>query len=559
MVRSIRTKFIGLSLVGVTLVVGVGAVGLYSLSQSNAALQEIEVSAVVIQNHMECDMMHDALRSDVLASLLATTPEEHEAASSDCKEHAVTFINSLRANEDLSLNSEISTAIAQIRPKLDEYVQMATSMVETARADRDAAMARLPEFRTSFLALETGMGDLSELIEGHVKSSSTHAQTSSQQVAALTWTALLTGAALCLGLSILLSRSVLRPILTIRREIGEIQRTRDLTRRVEVGSKDELGYLAVSFNEMVTTLHDIIGEVKSGTALIDAGGSQVAQASQSMAQNASDQAGSLQQISASLETISAQTKQSVASTNEADRLSQESKKSADRGCQEMRQMNQAVMAIKESSGEISKIIKVIDEIAFQTNLLALNAAVEAARAGEAGKGFAVVAEEVRNLAQRSAEAAKNTASMIEESVRRSDNGVQIAGRVGQALEEIAGSTHKVKTLLSEVASTAGSQAEGIGSITSVLTQLDHVVQQTAGNSEELASSAEEVSSQVISLNQLVDQFTVGKHTTLTKPARFAAGRQPRASKPAAQHPKAAAGSKAPTKAEKIESESLATF
>jgi methyl-accepting chemotaxis protein len=225
----------------------------------------------------------------------------------------------------------------------------------------------------------------------------------------------------------------------------------------------------------------------------------------------------------------------------------------------MRQMNQAVMAIKESSGEISKIIKVIDEIAFQTNLLALNAAVEAARAGEAGKGFAVVAEEVRNLAQRSAEAAKNTAAMIEESVRRSDNGVQIAGRVGQALEEIAGSTHKVKTLLSEVASTAGSQAEGIGSITSVLTQLDHVVQQTAGNSEELASSAEEVSSQVISLNQLVDQFTVGKHTALTKTVKFNSGRQPRSNKPAVQHPKAAAGAKAPTKAEQVESESLATF
>ncbi|XVJ59462.1 MAG: HAMP domain-containing protein [Tepidisphaera sp.] len=383
--------------------------------------------------------------------------------------------------------------------------------------------------------------------------------------------------AVLLVITAVIARSVLRPILTMRREIGEIQRTRDLTRRVEVGSKDELGYLAVSFNEMVTTLHDIIGEVKSGTALIDAGGSQVAQASQSMAQNASDQAGSLQQISASLETISAQTKQSVASTNEADRLSQESKKSADRGCQEMRQMNQAVMAIKESSGEISKIIKVIDEIAFQTNLLALNAAVEAARAGEAGKGFAVVAEEVRNLAQRSAEAAKNTASMIEESVRRSDNGVQIAGRVGQALEEIAGSTHKVKTLLSEVASTAGSQAEGIGSITSVLTQLDHVVQQTAGNSEELASSAEEVSSQVISLNQLVDQFTVGKHTALTKTVKFNTGRQPRNAKAATpagfvattrQEPNIrkvslpkAASVRAPSlsQAERAESNTLATF
>jgi methyl-accepting chemotaxis protein len=291
----------------------------------------------------------------------------------------------------------------------------------------------------------------------------------------------------------------------------------DLTKRVPVTAKDEIGRVAESFNQFVDKIERLVSEVKSGAVQIDAGGTQIASASQSMAQGASEQASSLQQISASLEEISGQTQQSAENARQANSLAQESKKSADRGQQEMAQMNDAVNAIKQSSGEISKIIKVIDEIAFQTNLLALNAAVEAARAGEAGKGFAVVAEEVRNLAHRSAEAAKSTSAMIEESVKRSEAGVQIAGRVGQSLEAITVSTNKVSALLAEIASAASEQATGVGQINQGVSQLDQVTQQNAGNSEELASSAEELSSQVASLNDLVGQFKVSGAPTSSSP------------------------------------------
>jgi methyl-accepting chemotaxis protein len=291
----------------------------------------------------------------------------------------------------------------------------------------------------------------------------------------------------------------------------------DLTKRVPVTAKDEIGRVAESFNQFVDKIERLVSEVKSGAVQIDAGGTQIASASQSMAQGASEQASSLQQISASLEEISGQTQQAAENARQANALAQESKQSADRGQHEMSQMNDAVNAIKQSSGEISKIIKVIDEIAFQTNLLALNAAVEAARAGEAGKGFAVVAEEVRNLAHRSAEAAKSTSSMIEESVKRSEAGVQIAGRVGQSLEAITVSTNKVSALLAEIASAASEQATGVGQINQGVSQLDQVTQQNAGNSEELASSAEELSSQVASLNDLVGQFKVSGATTSSSP------------------------------------------
>jgi methyl-accepting chemotaxis protein len=306
----------------------------------------------------------------------------------------------------------------------------------------------------------------------------------------------------------LMRRMLSRPIGRIVEALQAVA-NRDLTRPpLGITVNDEVGKLAQATDAMSSTLMQMVSEIGSGAVQIDSGSSQIASASQTMAQGASEQASSLQQISASLEQMSGQIQQSAENARQANTLSQESKTSADRGQKEMAEMSNAVNEIKKSSGEISKIIKVIDEIAFQTNLLALNAAVEAARAGEAGKGFAVVAEEVRNLAQRSAEAAKNTATMIEESVKRSENGVQIAGRVGQALEEITTSTNKVNTLLSEIASAAGEQATGIGQVNQGVSQLDQVTQQNAGNSEELASSAEEMSSQVASLNELVAQFKV---------------------------------------------------
>ncbi len=319
----------------------------------------------------------------------------------------------------------------------------------------------------------------------------------------------------------------------------------DLTQEITIDGVDSMGQLATGFREMIRNISSTLEQVNSGANQIDSGSGQIASSSQSLASGASQQAASLEEISASLEELSAMTAQSADNAVQATALSEESQQSAMKGQTEMGVMSQAMDEIKASSSEISKIIKVIDEIAFQTNLLALNAAVEAARAGEAGKGFAVVADAVRNLAQRSAEAVKNTATMIEESAKRADNGVAIAGRVSEALEEIVTGTQKVNTLLGEISSAAKEQSTGIGEVNTGVAELDKVTQQNAGNAEELASAAEETAAEVTQLRNLVNQFKINNSGSDSGSTKSSSSRQlvgagapaGKSSKPAGKAPK----------------------
>jgi methyl-accepting chemotaxis protein len=206
--------------------------------------------------------------------------------------------------------------------------------------------------------------------------------------------------------------------------------------------------------------------------------------------------------------MSSMTKQNADNSNQAKILATEAKAAANEGDASMNKMAAAIKEIKQSSDNTAKIIKTIDDIAFQTNLLALNAAVEAARAGEAGKGFAVVAEEVRNLAMRSAEAAKNTANMIEESVKNADGGVKITEEVAMSLGQIVDRTQKVGDLIAEIAAASNEQALGIEQVNTAVAQMNIVTQQNAANSEESASAAEELNSQAAELASMVNEFTL---------------------------------------------------
>lgn len=247
----------------------------------------------------------------------------------------------------------------------------------------------------------------------------------------------------------------------------------------------------------------IIDGLKQGSEQVAAASNQVSSASQSMAEGASEQASSLEEISSSLEEMSSMTKQNADNSRQADGLMNESNELVNQGKNAMGRLSKAITDISEGANETAKIIKNIDEIAFQTNLLALNAAVEAARAGEAGKGFAVVAEEVRNLAQRAAEAAKDTAALIEKSKKNAENGVSLADETNKAIGSIAESAGKVAGLIQEVAAASNEQAQGIEQVNTAVAQLDQVTQSNAANAEESASASEELSAQAGGMNDIV--------------------------------------------------------
>jgi methyl-accepting chemotaxis protein len=254
---------------------------------------------------------------------------------------------------------------------------------------------------------------------------------------------------------------------------------------------------------IVRTLTSIIDGLYEGAEQTSSAAGQVSSASQSLAQGASEQAASIEETTSSVEELASMTRQNAANATQAKTLADGARSSADRGLQAMLRMSTAMGDIQKSSEDTSKIVKAIDEIAFQTNLLALNAAVEAARAGEAGKSFAVVAEEVRNLAQRSAEAARSTASLIEQAVKSASGGVQISQEVGNVFKEINDGSRKVNDLVGEIAAACNEQAQGIDQISTAVGQMDTVTQQNAANAEESASAAEELSAQAESLNKMV--------------------------------------------------------
>jgi len=254
------------------------------------------------------------------------------------------------------------------------------------------------------------------------------------------------------------------------------------------------------------SINFVIDGLRRGSEQVTSASEQVSSSSQSLSQGASEQAASLEEISSSLEEMASMTRQNADNAKQANGMSSAASEAAKKGAEAMTKMGEAIEKIKGSSDETAKIIKTIDEIAFQTNLLALNAAVEAARAGEAGKGFAVVAEEVRNLAQRSAEAAKNTSYLIEESQSNAENGVNVSKEVDEILSKIVESSVKVAELINEVTAASNEQSEGVSQISKAVTQLDTVTQSNSANAEESASASEELSAQAIELTDMVNQL-----------------------------------------------------
>lgn len=277
---------------------------------------------------------------------------------------------------------------------------------------------------------------------------------------------------------------------------------------VEVPLASDKDQLGKALQGMTANLNEVLGEVNVAGEYIASCAAQVSDSSQSLSQSATEAAASMEEITASMTEMASQTRLNAENAEQANELSKEAHGGATQGAELMKKMLAAIWDINASSEDISKIIKVIDEIAFQTNLLALNAAVEAARAGQHGKGFAVVAEEVRTLAARSAKAAKETAELIENSVAKTRNGTELADKTSASLQTIVDGATKVSDLVAEISMASNEQAQGFNQVNMGLGQIDGVTQQNTANAEESAAAAQELTGQAERLQHVLARFTL---------------------------------------------------
>jgi methyl-accepting chemotaxis protein len=282
----------------------------------------------------------------------------------------------------------------------------------------------------------------------------------------------------------------------------------DLTHDLHYSKGDEISELYNSFYKMQLKLTDVIRSIRYGANEVSVAAEQVSQGNTNLSQRTQEQASSLEEIASSMEEMTGTVNQNAENAQQANQLASSARNQADEGGKVVEQAVSAMREISDSSKQIADIIGVIDEIAFQTNLLALNAAVEAARAGEQGRGFAVVASEVRNLAGRSATAAKEIKALIKDSVEKVEDGSRLVDESGTALEEIVNSVKKVSDIVAEIASASQEQSDGIGQVNKALLQMDEMTQQNASLVEEAAAAAEAMGAQAEELNTSVEFFKV---------------------------------------------------
>ena len=506
-------------------------------TQMAEAVSDNEVSMAALRNHLEADMMHDALRADVLSAMLegfgksASTKAE---VTSSIKEHSEHFREVLGDNLKLPLDDSLKASLEKIKPSLDTYISAGERIVARALENPEAARAELESFNTAFSRLEDQMAALSELIETNTQQTSASTQHAISNANFTLGTVLIASVLLLLAQGRWVILSIMGPLQTASRIAASIARGNLSEPIVEPKRNDEAGALILSLATMQRDLRGMIEVVRSNAHGVNGmseqlshGCHEVAGSSQQQSAAASTMAAAASEMTASIEEITRHAGRALDMANQAEALAKDGGrvihqvvKDMDGIARSAQQSAQVIRTLDKESEAIFSIIQVIKGIADQTNLLALNAAIEAARAGEQGRGFAVVADEVRSLAGRTSASTQEIASMVgriqqntreavtsmEEGVTQVDKGMAVTAEVERAIREILQATLNTTELVNDISRTIGEQSLASN-------EISHQVEMIAGMSEnnsrvigKTASTTDELANLAGKLSQSVDRF-----------------------------------------------------
>ncbi|MBK1810477.1 MCP four helix bundle domain-containing protein [Clostridium sp. YIM B02505] len=461
------------------------------------------------------------IRSDLLLMIYEKSTsklEQRVSEISSLSDENTKLLNSYKTSTNNSEQQNIFNGLESTYiPKYAEGRSGIIKLVQEGKFDQASAM--VPEVTASREKVEADISKLIQLNKAEAeKANNENNKTFNSQLILMAVIVGL-GTILAIVIGLIISNFINKPLQQLLFAANNIAEG-DLNVTLHEAGEDEIGQLTKAFRTMSENINDVMTNISIASIQVASGSKQVSDSSTNLSQASTEQASSVEELTSSLEEIAAQTRQNAENANKANDLSERVKNNALQGDTHMNGMLKAMEEINSDSSNIYKIIKVIDEIAFQTNILALNAAVEAARAGQHGKGFAVVAEEVRNLAARSANAAKETTVMIEGSIQKVQDGTKIANETANALNSIVEGISKVSNLVNEIAIASNEQASGIDQINQGILQVSTVVQNNSATSEESAAASEELSTQAELLRKQVEKFKLKKtqysNTNLTE-------------------------------------------
>lgn len=520
---TIQKKLLAFSAVSLLFTAIVGVTGYMANRALDGAMNRNTVAMSALRQHLEAGMMHDALRADVYAALLAVhrISGNGDNVREDVQRHARQFLEAMDTNQVLSLDPNIEAAIVAMRPKIDRYVGNSRALVELALRDPAQAKAKMDDFASVFAALGTEMKALSDLIEQNAAATRAEAE-ELQMTAKIT-----TLAASCLALACLLAFSLVltrRITQTLDQAVAMAGRVAagDLIGHVEVSGDDEAAQVVRALHAMRGTLATVAGTVRGSAEAVKASAKEIADGNTNLSQRTEEQASALEETAASMEELTSSVRQTADAASRACELADTANAAAINGGGVMNDVVATMQDVHASSTKIVDIVGLIEGMAFQTNILSLNAAVEAARAGEHGRGFAVVAGEVRALAQQSAAAANQVKALIDSSVSKVLRGAQRVQDAGRAMDEIIASVEKVYHLIQEISAAAQEQSSGIDQISRAISQMDDVTQQNAALVEEAAASAKALETQADRLVEAIAVFKLKTQPAPTAPRQTAA-------------------------------------